>query len=185
MKLKNTLLAVISSALLATNGHAVTYSDLDFFNGKLVTTANPLTGSFQISSQDNDGFFDLVGYNPLVEQIVDATATFSLVDDSLFWSDGPEAVTINLGYTTFVDSQAATILFAIGDVTGSALFDLQADGTLGYSIIARTGDFKAINGALLVDTRPSAVPDGGMTAMLLGIGFLGLCVLQRKFARGQ
>ena len=80
MKLNNTLLTIISSALLATSGHAIIYSDIDVFNGlsgQLVTAANPLTGYFQISSQDNDGIFDLVGYNPSAEQITDATATFS------------------------------------------------------------------------------------------------------------
>jgi hypothetical protein len=91
-------------------------------------------------------------------------------------------VTITLGSSTFVDNGTATILFALGGVTGSALFDLDADGVLEYKLVANTGDFKAVNGSLTVTAGPRAVPDGGTTAVLLGMGFLGICAVQRKFA---
>ena len=183
MNLKNTLLTIISSALLATSAaHAVVYTDTDIFNGltgQLVNFSSPLTGTFDISTQDDDGIFDLVGYNN-TQLITSAIASFTIVDDNPFsLLDGAETVTINLGPDMFVNSQA-TFLIAFGDVTGNALFDLRQDGVLAYSIVASTptsGDFKAINGSLVV-----TVPDGGTTAVLLGIGFLGIYAAQRKLA---
>lgn len=181
MTLKNTILTIISSALLATSASALSiYNDLDVYN-RLVNTANPLTDYFQISSQDNDGINDLVGYNYLTEQIDTATASFSLIDDSFL--DGSETVTITLGSSTlFVDNGSATILLALGGVTGSAFFDLDADGVLQYKLVANTGDFKVVSATLTVTAKPRAVPDGGTTAVLLGMGFLAICAVQRKFA---
>ena len=182
MKLKNTLLTIIYVALIATSAHAVIYTDLDVYNGftgRLVNGSNPLNGQFQISSQDADGINDLVGYNP-DEEIITATASFLLYDDSFF--DGSERVTINLGSDPFVDNSAASFLFAVGGVSGNALFDLSADGILSYSIVANSGDFRVNSGLLTVDARARTVPDGGTTAVLLGMAFLGICAVQRKFA---
>jgi hypothetical protein len=180
MKLKNTLLTIISGAFLATGAHAVTYSDFDLYNGwngRLVNAANPLNGTFQISYQDADGINDVVGYDPLTQQITSATANFLLYDDSFY--DGSETVTITLGPDAFISSQA-TFLFALGSVTGSALFDLDADGILTYSMIANSGDFRASYGALIAYAEPRGVPDGGMTAIFLGMGFLGISAFRRK-----
>jgi hypothetical protein len=174
MKLKNVFLTVVSSALLITSAHAVVYTDLDVFNGAagtLVNASNPLNGEFEINSQ---------GYNSQTQQVTSAAVSFLIYDDSLW--DGPETVTIDLGSSTFIQNQEATFLFAVGGVTGSALFDLSSDGILKFSIIANSGDFLAINGLLTAVAQPKAVPDGGMTAILLGTGFLGICALQRRFA---
>ena len=186
MKLKNTVVTIISSALLATGAHAVTYSDFDLYNGwtgTLVDAENPrksvYNGTFQISYQDADGINDVVGYDPLTQKITSAFASFLLYDDS--FSDGSETVTITLGPDAFISGQA-TFLFALGSVTGGALFDLDADGVLYYSIVANSGDFRAKSGLLAAHAEPRPVPDGGMTTILLGIGFLGICAFQRKFA---
>jgi hypothetical protein len=184
MKFKDALFTVFLGTLLATSAPAIVYSDLDVFNGasgRLVTAANPLSGYFDINAQDNDGILDRVGYDSTNQQITRAIASFSIVDDNPFsWSDGSETVTINLGSSTFVNSHAATILFALGDVTGSALLDLNVDGIIKYTIAANSGDFKAIHGSLLANAEPKSVPDGGWTVVFLGIGFLGICALQWK-----
>jgi VPDSG-CTERM motif len=184
MKLKHLLLTIISAALLATNAKAAIYSDIDLFNGstgQLLVAGNTLTstlnGLFQIDSQ---------GYNPSTEYITSAIASFSIFDDNLLsLSDGPETVTITLGVGpgTFVNGQSATFGIGLGDaVTGQALVDLRADGVLSYSIVANSGDFRVYSASLLVTAVPKGVPDGGTTAFLLGIGFLGIYAAQRKFA---
>jgi VPDSG-CTERM motif len=98
-------------------------------------------------------------------------------------------VTITLGPDTFINSQPIPFLFTFGGVTGNALFDLNADGVLAYNIVAvpnspwiGKSDFTVYSALLTANPGPRAVPDGGTTVLLLGIGFLGIFVLQRKFA---
>ena len=183
MKLKDALLSIISCALIATSAKAISiYTDLDVYN-RLVTTTTPINDAFQISYQDADGNADLVGYNSATEQIYSATATFLLYDDDpLSLWDGSEKVTITLGPSMFLNNENALFQFAIGGVAGNALFDLDADGVLSYSIVATKGDFKAESGLLTVTAGPRLVPDGGTTALLLGMSFLGIYAAQRKFA---
>ena len=195
MNLMKALLSVLLSALCATSVHALSliYTDLDVFDGgRLVDPSQPLKGTFEINSQDPDGIYDLIGYDPAIEQITNATATFFLKDDGLLGDIAPEKVTITLGPDTFINSQTVPFLFTTGGVTGNAFFDLSADGILAYSIMAvpnnrwnGISDFKVYSALLTVDARARAVPDGGTTVLLLGMGFLGLCVLQRKFASGH
>jgi hypothetical protein len=99
--------------------------------------------------------------------------------------DGQERMTINLGSDPFATENSAQsadylYLFAVGGVSGSALFDLSANGMLNYSIVANRGDFLALSATLTVNASPKGVPDGGSTAALLGIGFLGIYTVQRK-----
>lgn len=193
MKLTKALLSVLLSALCASSVHAILYTDLDLFGaGSLVDPSHSLNGTFEINSDDPDGIHDLWGYDPGTEEVTNATATFFLHDDGLLGDIAPEKFTIKLGPDTFIDSQPVPFLFTTGGVTGNAFFDLSEDGVLAYSIVAvpnnrwnGISDFKVYSALLTVDARARAVPDGGTTGLLLGMGFLGLCVLQRKFASGH
>ena len=161
---------------------AALYTDLDVFNGltgvKVTKNGAPKTGTFEIVVQDNDGIFDIVGYDKDNEKVVGAIAEFTIWDDQLF--DAPETVSIDLGATSFVSGQSAFFLIAVGQLSFDAIVDLSEDGLLNYSIKANSGDFMAINAKLIATTCP--VPDGGSMLGLLGFGLVGLALVRNRLS---
>ena len=77
-----------------------------------------------------------------------------------------------------------TLRLLVGGVTGTALFDLQEDGTLRYEITAESGVLALLEAQVIADAGPRSigVPDGGSSMVLLGFGFIALGVLKRKLA---
>jgi hypothetical protein len=168
-------LAAGGLALSSLNSHAISYRDLDVLGGLIKDTS--VTGEFNLVVGDG-GLGDRTGFNHLTEQITSATATFSFIDDA-DWA--AETVTIKLGSFDFLnETTLATVLFYNGSVIGNALFDLQQDGILKYTITAN-GDFYSISADLRAEASPiGSVPDGGSTLSLLGVACLGLGWASRK-----
>ena len=167
-----------------TSGHAATYRDTDSFGplGTKVNAGNTLVGYLQIDANDVDGIADVTGYNSAVEQINSATASFLLGDDLDFAS---ETVNILLGASVFVSGGGvpSIIGWVSGAVTGTALFDLQSDGVLKYTISANTGDFMAYTASIRAQSGPRSVgvPDNGTFMALFGMSLTGLAFVGRKF----
>lgn len=160
---------------------AISYVD----DNTAVTFLNVLnpsyTGSWDIASQ---------GYNPLAQQITSAVASFSFNDalggketyfitiNGTTVNTGTDIVSPFFGSVTFDDS-----------ITGSVLVTLDTTGQLSYTVSRTSGSFQLVDAVLTVEatTRSSStggnsVPDGGMTAMMLGSGLLGLAGLRKKLA---
>ena len=186
MKTIWTLLSVSFLALVSFSAQAITYRDTDSFGllGTKVDSRTPLVGYFQINANDADGIPDLTGYNPASQQIYSASVAFLLGDDFDFFTS--ETVDITLGASLFLDggSVPTIIGWRAGSVTGTALFDLQADGVLKYTIASDSGDFLAYKAVLQAEagSRSVSVPDGGTMLALFGLALTGLGVIRRKFA---
>jgi hypothetical protein len=184
----STLLAIGTAiAISSLSAKAITYTDLQTFSPALffgpgTTGLDVFNGTFNILAQ---------GYDPSLEQVISATATFRVRDNN---DAGPEEVTISLGGAAF-DSSSSFSNGAItlgGAVLGSVLLDLSANGLLAYTITRTQGDF-FVDWANLTATaeyrstpggdNPSSVPDGGTTAALLGLAMLGMIGASRKWKR--
>lgn len=186
MKPTQMALAVLASGVMfATSARAIPYVDFNPIGVKL-DDANPsYLGEFNIVD---------VGYNPATQRVTSATAWFAFADDVLPW-DGladpldlygnNEVVKVDLGlvngYFGPVEVDLATVLG--GNVEGSVLLDLSSDGVLSYKINKVAGDFYIGFAKLVAEASPrtaNAVPDGGTTAVLLGLALLGLSAARRK-----
>ena len=158
---------------------AIPFVDSDVINVKL-DNANPsYFGSFNLLG---------AGYNPQTHHITSATALFGFDDDLTPVRDPQdpqgysEVVLVDLALGGMhlgpVEVNFSTILG--GPVLGSVLFDLSKDGILNYHIKKVSGDFYVSFARLDAE---AAVPDGGATAVLLGLGMLGLSAVSRKFRK--
>jgi hypothetical protein len=178
MKLGTSILGCIAGLLLASQAQALVYMDFNLYDSTTgyVGDLQTLSGSFNIATSDGGpGDF---GYDPALEHVVSAFAEFTIFDDDIF--DEDETFRIDFGSQLFLEG-SATLFIETADVTGTALFDLSADGILNYTITSTGGDFYVDNAVLVATTAPR-VPDGGGTAVLLGTGLLGLLALRQKFA---
>ena len=113
--------------------NASVWTDVDAYNVLLTAGGNPssVQGTFNIV---NDGF------TPGVDTVTSAVFTVFAYDDSLF--DGPEAMNVTLDNVT-VGSQIDVnlILYQQFPVSAQLIGDINADGTLSYTITATQGDF--------------------------------------------
>ena len=171
---------------------AATYTDLDLYytddpthGGTQINETESLVGFFQIRQDQYDGDGgNGTGYNPVSEEIISARAFFYLANgDTLLTS----TVDIFLGEAELRahdGEEVLTFRLLVGGVTGTALFDLQEDGTLRYEITAESGVLALLEAQVIADAGPRSigVPDGGSSMVLLGFGFIALGVLKRKLA---
>lgn len=176
-----------SVVMLATSARAIPYTDINVIGVKLDDLHPSVSGEFNIAD---------AGYNSVTHQVTYASAWFAFADDTLPWDgqDDPldlngnyEVVKVDLGlapgYFGPVEVNLATLLG--GDVKGSVLMDLSADGRLEYTISQVTGDLYVGFAKLVAEASPrtgtaNAVPDGGTTVALLGLALLGLSAARRK-----
>jgi hypothetical protein len=155
-------------AIKAEAGATYNYWDFDWILQK-VSPSNPYYGTFNIIPS---------GYNPAHQTVVSATAWFLLSDDH---DAAEEYVVIDLGsVANYFGPIEVDFSLVGGPVTGSALLDLSADGVLSYTIRATSGDFWAKFAKLCATATPVAVPDGGMTVVLLGCAFVVVEALRRN-----
>ncbi len=171
---------------ISTSVHGATYRDTDLFGGlgTQLNAGQSISGVFQIDQRDFDSINEVAGYDSDVEEILSATAAFFLgLGDDLVAS----TVDIFLGSSVFRDDAGVPVYnFVVGNssVQGSALFNLQEDGRLDYTITAETGTLIVYEATLRATSGPRSigVPDGGSSVFLLGFGLMGLGFLKRKLS---
>lgn len=144
---------------------------------------NPADVYLNFLNPSYTGTFDIAepGYDPTHYIITSAVATFSFFDLL-----GRESFTVNFGPNPFlVGSSFVWDIDLGGNVTGNALLDLSSDGILSYTVARGSGEFWLTNANLTVEADDIArVPDEAATALLLGIGFLGLA-WRRRVAKAE
>jgi len=167
--MKKTILAAILSLSVVASVHATTYIDI---NADLV--------AFDSSHTTYTNNFNLLndGYNPAAETITSAFAVFGFTD---IWG-GKESFTVNLGGDLFSQGSFSAILLLPEVATGSALFTLDQTGLLSYTVTRSSGDFQLAGSVLTAEAAPrSNVPDSGATAVLIGMGVIGIFAAKRRF----
>jgi hypothetical protein len=182
MKFTTTHLSGIAGLLLATQGHAFEYSDIDILN-QYVGHGGSYSNNFSIVQSDGS---NVIGYNKNNENITSATASFVIYDDQ--WLDGQEGASVTLDLLQ-LDSDSENSWFSTFTLGGTLAVDflarLASDGKLEYKVTSTGGDFVLKSAELTVTTTPKlaqSVPDGGNTVLLLGATLLGLAALRQKFA---
>lgn len=176
------------------NTIAASYGDVDNINVYLSATGlNPqgqpapssVGGSFYIGtdptlqSEDTDGQ-NAFGYDPNSEYVTSARASFAFG----YGDSESETVEILLSTSVFANVLQFQTAFISGPVIGNALFDLDEDGLLTYTITALSGDVTFQRAQLLVTTAPGSrpVPDAGSSLILLGVAAIGLGFIKSRSA---
>lgn len=173
MNIKSIFGLVVAGFLLsASQISAAQYLDSDV-PGNIAAGAT-YNGSFSIiNTSDVTGVF---GYDKSSEEIVSTVVDFSFRVAGL-----ASKVLITIGGFTFSGTEIpGTFTHLIGDV-GAALGALSTDGVLNYSIQNLTTSRITVSGAALtakVVAQP--VPDAGLSAILIGLGCLGMGVFSRR-----
>jgi hypothetical protein len=166
--MKMRILALLACGSLLTVARANTVSD-----------NNPADVWLNVLHPSYSGTFDLVanGYKPGTEVIDSAVATFLFGD----LAGGSESFRVTLDDMNLPGSDIPWLgtLTLGGEVIGSALMDLQADGILSYTITRERGEFQLLNANLTAQTH---VPDASATAGLVGLGALLLAFVRRKIS---
>ncbi|MCC6821338.1 MAG: VPDSG-CTERM sorting domain-containing protein [Verrucomicrobia subdivision 3 bacterium] len=177
--MKKILALAVGAALLGgSSAMAITYQD-----------NNPADVWLNAFNTSYSGQFTLAGYNPGIETITSAVATFKLNDAF----GGREGYNITVEANPFLSGGSfATSLFGtitVGSgITGNILGILDATGVLDYTITRTSGEFWLTNARLVAQastrtgTNPTSVPDGGTTLAMLGMGLVGVFGLRRKIA---
>jgi hypothetical protein len=131
------------------------------------------------------GEWTLGGYNPAEETIVSASASFVLWD-----LIGSEQYSITFADIAIGGGSFSWFL-STGDIalSGNALLDLAADGSLHYTVTAQAGQFwlkeaslTAYSAPILPERDPQRVPDTGATLALLGASVAAIIGLRRKIS---
>lgn len=172
--MKKRLGVLCAAGWFVTNAMATVFVDVENYVrpssplGFQVKQGVPLTGTFNLLDS---------GYDPTTEQLFGAVATFALWDPKL----GQENLSISLGSSAST-IWSGSIAFAVavpGAVNGAALWDLGADGILGFTVNSTKGE-AYVAAATLVANGGTRVPDGGATLILLGLAFIGILAIHRK-----
>lgn len=166
-------------AVGAANARAILYVDID-------VVAKPLTPS----QQTRQGDFNLLslGFNPATQKITAATVWFTFADDKDLVKAGPiwvpdlldtvkEQVQIDLGTTPSPELgpvEVDIVSIVSSGLAGSLLLDLSSDGVLKYEVRQTKGDFLFVGAKLIANGEFTAVPDSGITILLMALGVLSL-----------
>jgi VPDSG-CTERM motif len=166
------ILPIVAAAFTCASVSAITYRDLDLFtNVHLDSDASTLAPS------DFHGQFDLRpdGFDPVT---MDATSgfvgfIFGSEDDRQEFKVALENLTSGTQYVDYFKIYSAGL-------SADLLVEISDLGTLDYTITAVSGAFSLFTSYLEVETAGSAtsVPDGGATAVLLGLGVLGIATVR-------
>jgi hypothetical protein len=171
--------------LLAPSASALTWVDED--NGdplKFLRSWDPTYSStFNIL---NDG------YDPTTMQVNSAVASFAFADDG---DSTLEYVNVFIDGNLLINGQEVdgthqnipvSYDWYSGNLSGSLLAGLQ-DGVISYSVTITSGDAYLKRAQLVAEgsyrSTETSVPDGGSTALLLGLGLVGLVAARRHVRR--
>jgi len=201
-KIITTCLAAGALVLGAQKAHALTFSDADSYNaglGQTIGVGGVYADSFNISSPDGTASFTVTpNYGPLglAGSTFTSNPTFNHTTQTLdgsgtasFWIssvDSTDVATVVLDDLINGTHGGNSVYVNLGNLSATVIADLQADGSVTYTV-ANTGlspitlDYSLliINGS---NNPPPTTPDGGATAMLLGMGFLGAAGIRRKLS---
>jgi VPDSG-CTERM motif len=187
MKSIKSLIALTAALLMsATVASAASYTFVDWnlqgLNSfKYLGQGQSYNGLWDIS--DSPGFSTSLNFTS-------AKADFWFADDSS--SDSNEYVTIDIGSTNgwLVNEEVdGTISYTTnlvyydlvtGSLSASLLLDIAADGKLSYKVTATRGDTYLKETRLTVYASTRNVPDAGSTAILFGLGLIGLAIYKRR-----
>lgn len=151
-------------------GRAASYFDNNPADVYLNILNPSYTGTFDIAAQ---------GYNPGLETISSALASFELWDLAL-----SESLTIKFGTETFASSGSFSGYITLsGSVVGTAFGTLDSTGILSYTVYRDSGAFWLTNARLDVETTPRNVADTGSSIALLGSAIAGLAIIRRRSAK--
>lgn len=168
---------LLAAGLTSFSASAITYTDIDEWglNGialdsnSATATPSTFTGIFDIRNGEDS--WDQDGFNPATQDATSGWVGFLLGTDQ---SNQQEfRITLDdleVG-TQYINGIWASALGLSADL----LVEISNTGTLSYKITALSGSFNLYGAALEVEaTNATSVPDGGATAMLLGLGMLGV-----------
>lgn len=187
--MKKILPLVCLALALTSRLSAVQYTDVNPADVRLDAYAGgyvwlPFVGTTWVANglynPSYTGEWTLAGYNPAAETIVSASASFLLWDLA-----GSEQYSINFADIA-IGGGSFTWFLDTGDInlSGNALVDLSADGSLFYTVTANSGQFWLKEASLVAQSAPlppsQPVPDAGTTVSLLGASLVGLAGLRRK-----
>lgn len=184
-------------ALAVHTASAIAFTDINDY----VTAQNP-DGQY-VSWNVFDPFsdsFDIIsdGYNPATMQVTSATVKFWFNDDDGdLWvpilGNLPDPVVIDLGaLNLFDDGLLWGDLFAVdvalgttvdGQYVGGSIIASLQDGDLSFRVHGVGADFYLTKAQLNVEATSTAVPDGGVTAAMLGLALMGTAAARRRFTR--
>jgi hypothetical protein len=138
-----------------------------------------------------DVIADIGGFSPVglggTDTAISGTASFFIRD--ITTDEATELVDIKLGAELFLDNSpipnGGTVI-ASGPLGATFLIDINADGTITWTV-ENVGESTVVldHAILTVEARrepTTTTPDGGATAMLLGLGTLGVAALRRKLS---
>lgn len=187
MKLLRLPLLATSLLLAVQTASAIPFSDVNDY----VTAQNPNGQyvSWNALTPFSD-WFDIIpdGYNPSTMAVVSATVSFWFHDNEDDWFLMPvDPVVVDLGAFTLggeLSHLDVDFTTQIGDtyVGGNILASLQ-DGDLSFRVHGLGADFYLTKAQLNAEAVSTAVPDGGMTAAMLGLALLGTAAVRRRFGR--
>jgi len=170
--MKKLLFSTIVSLLVAVGARANTYTD-----------NNPADVWLNVFNPSYTGQFTLAGYNPAAETITSAHATFTFWDNSSRYDFG-ESFTVNMGGDVLSNGSFAGTL-TLGESVVNAWGILDSTGVLSYTVSLTSGpltEFWLTNANLTAQTTSRGVPDSAATALLLGLGAIGVIGAKRRFA---
>ena len=165
---------------------ALPYTDFDVVNSSVNTTI-PYSGTFDLTlpGGENDsatmsgyvngnGFYQDVGGFQIGSTVTGAAISLWLSDpngEKESWAAYLAPSTLN---EMFSGGGAFVTRFEATDISdyGELLVSISETGKLDYKITANTGEFKV--DAAMLEVNATSVPDGGSTAVLMGLGFLSL-----------
>ncbi len=179
--MRNPILAVVAGVLAAASASATTYNyqDINDYRVAGVNGTGPLLNSTTTS------FSDSWTINPTwtadgKPTITEATATF-------VFREGPsdkETITVNMGDSLDLFTTGGPFAGKLDLIVGldtEFIVDLSADGILHFKVIRNSGTFTLETATLDV----TAVPDGGQSLLLLGMGLLGVVGFQHKIRNSR
>jgi hypothetical protein len=181
--MKTKFLSILAGAVMLGPGSASAVTYTDNVNFGLDGILFNLGGFNNLSTSET---FDITddGYNPANEEIISFSVTLSLAD----LLGGNESFAITLGPRTFGGLGPVPSFSFSTDSTdplnAGVLADLSAEGKLDISVALTSGfltGFQVVSADLTAESR--AVPEGGSSIALLGLGMCGMAGLKRRFAR--
>lgn len=183
-KLAAVTIAISAPGALA---HATTFSfsQMGFDEGAMIT------GSFTAEDMDANGWisFDSLGFDREVtdfslsfsgNSMVSAFAMgFAELQQLVFFVDGDNLLGNDFSPTDPFGGLEGLAAFSDDYLFATGLLGSGTEG--GFVQDVNFGGVSETQSAVMVDRAPSPVPDSGSTALLLGLGVVGLATVKRRF----